>query len=192
MKLIVGLGNPGSEYVKTRHNVGFVAMDMLRERLKITDFRNESKFKSEIARGEFNGEKIVLLKPQTFMNLSGEALILVKQFYKISNSDVWLVFDDIDLPLGTVRIREEGSAGSHNGMKSVLMTLGTEKLTRFKLGIESRGLSSPSQQDLSSFVLEPFRSEEVPQLKEMVELFTEAAVLALKKGTEEAKNEFSS
>ncbi len=192
MKLIVGLGNPGSEYVTTRHNVGFMAVDALRERIKLADFRNESKFKSEVARGEFNGEKIILMKPQTFMNLSGEALLLVKQFYKVSNSDIWVVFDDIDLSLGTLRIREEGSAGTHNGMKSALLNLGTEKVIRFRLGVESRGETAPTQQDTSSFVLSSFRSEEVSELKQMLDNFTEAAVLGLKKGVSEAKNKYSS
>ncbi|MBT5016122.1 aminoacyl-tRNA hydrolase [Candidatus Peregrinibacteria bacterium] len=192
MKLIVGLGNPGAEYIRTRHNVGFIAMDMLRERLKISDFRNESKFRCEIARGEFNGGKIVLIKPQTFMNLSGEAVLLVKQFYKVQSNDVWVVFDDVDLPLGKVRIREDGSAGTHNGLKSVLLNLGTEKVKRFRLGVESRGETSPKQQDTSSFVLSPFRSEEMPEVREMVTNFTESVVLALKKGIEEAKNKYSS
>lgn len=191
MKLIVGLGNPGPQYEKTRHNVGFMAVDALSERLKIGDFRNESKFKAEVARGEFNKEKIILMRPQTFMNLSGEAVQLVKQFYKVANEDVWLVYDDVDLPLGKLRIREEGSPGHHNGMKSVLQTLASETVTRFRFGVESRGVIAPSQQDISSFVLEPFRNEEIPQVKEMIGRFTEAAVLALKKGLEVARNEFS-
>jgi peptidyl-tRNA hydrolase, PTH1 family len=192
MKLIVGLGNPGSKYLKTRHNAGFIAADILVERLKIGSFRNESKFKSEIARGDFNGEKVVIIKPQTYMNLSGEAIVLVKQFYKITNKDVWVLYDDIDLPLGKLRIREDGSAGSHNGMRSVVLNLGTEKLARFRLGVESRGESSPAQQDTASFVLSPFRTEEMAELKEMVTNCAEAVVLALKKGVEEAKNQFSS
>lgn len=192
MKLIIGLGNPGVEYIKTRHNVGFIALDILRERLKFGDFRNESKFKAGIARGEFNGEKIILLKPQTFMNLSGEAVLMVKNFYKILSNDVWVIFDDVDLPLGKLRIRNDGSAGSHNGMKSVLLNLGSENVVRFRLGIESRGVITPSQQDLSNFVLSPFRSEEMPDLKEMVDNFCKAIVIALKKGLPEAKNKFSS
>ena len=191
MKLIVGLGNPGGQYEKTRHNIGFMAADVLRERLKLGDFRNESKFKAEIARGEFNREKIIIIRPQTFMNLSGEAVLLVKQFYKVSNEDIWLVYDDVDLPLGVLRIRNEGSPGHHNGMKSVLQTLATESVTRFRLGVESRGVVAPSQQDISSFVLEPFRNEELSQVNELVSMFVEATVLSLKKGLEEAKNHFS-
>ncbi len=191
MKLIVGLGNPGEKYEKTRHNVGFMAVEALRERLKLGDFRNESKFKAEVARGEFSKEKIIIMRPQTFMNLSGEAVQLVKQFYKVASEDVWLVYDDVDLELGTLRIRMEGSPGHHNGMKSVLQTMATETLTRFRLGVESRGVVAPSQQDLSSFVLEPFRNEEIPQVNEMIGAFVEAVVVALKKGVEAARNDFS-
>ena len=192
MKLIVGLGNPGAKYLKTRHNAGFIAADFLVERLKFGSFRNEAKFRSEIARGEFNGEKVIIIKPQTYMNLSGEAILLVKQFYKITNKDVWVIYDDIDLPFGKLRIREEGSAGTHNGMRSVVLNLGTEKIVRFRLGVESRGETAPSQQDTASFVLSSFRIEEVPELKQMVSDCAESMVLALKKGVEVAKNKYSS
>ncbi|MFA5842389.1 MAG: aminoacyl-tRNA hydrolase [Candidatus Gracilibacteria bacterium] len=191
MVLIVGLGNPGKEYEKTRHNAGFLAIEALRERLKFGTFRNEAKFKAEVSRGEFNGEKVILMRPQTFMNLSGEAVQAVKSYYKINNEDVWVVLDDIDLPLGTLRIRAEGSAGTHNGMKSLVQTLSTEKFPRFRLGIESRGVIAPAEQDLTHFVLEPFRNEEFPEFERLVERFTEAVVLALKKGLPEAMQQFS-
>ncbi|MFA6436390.1 MAG: aminoacyl-tRNA hydrolase [Candidatus Gracilibacteria bacterium] len=191
MVLIVGLGNPGKEYERTRHNAGFLAIEALRERLKFGTFRNEAKFKAEVSRGEFNGEKVILMRPQTFMNLSGEAVQAVKSYYKINNEDVWVVLDDIDLPLGTLRIRAEGSAGTHNGMKSLVQTLSTEKFPRFRLGIESRGVIAPAEQDLTHFVLEPFRNEEFPEFERLVERFTEAVVLALKKGLPEAMQQFS-
>jgi peptidyl-tRNA hydrolase, PTH1 family len=191
MKLIVGLGNPGLKYEGTRHNIGFMALDHLRERIKFSDFRNESKFKSEISRGEFNGEKVILIKPQTFMNLSGDGVLLVKQFYKIDSKDIWVAYDDVDLNLGVLRIRFEGSAGTHNGMKSLIQCLGTEFFTRFRLGIETRGESSPIHQDVASFVLERFKNEELPQVNELLSTFSEAAVLALKKGGEAAQNMFS-
>lgn len=191
MKLIVGLGNPGKEYEMSRHNIGFMAIECVGERLKMPPFRNESKFKCEISRGEFNGEKVILLKPLTFMNLSGEAVQAVKQFYKLSASEVWALYDDVDLPLGTLRIRAEGSPGTHNGMKSLTQQLSTENFPRFRMGIESRGLSSPHQQDLSSFVLEPFRSEELPQVRELTGKAAEAVALALKKGLEEAQQQYS-
>jgi PTH1 family peptidyl-tRNA hydrolase len=191
MKLIVGLGNPGREYEMSRHNIGFMAIEGVCVRLKMPPFRNESKFKCEISRGEFNGEKIILLKPLTFMNLSGEAVQAVKQFYKLNASDVWTLYDDVDLPLGTLRIRSEGSPGTHNGMKSLTQCLSTENFPRFRLGIESRGLSSPPQQDLSSFVLESFRSEELPQVRELTEKAAEAVAVALKKGLEAAQQQYS-
>jgi PTH1 family peptidyl-tRNA hydrolase len=191
MKLIIGLGNPGKQYEGTRHNIGFEAMDALRERLKLADFRNEAKFKAEVSRGEFNGDKVILAKPQTFMNLSGQAVLLLKQFYKVENEDLWLVYDDIDLPLGTLRMREGGSAGTHNGMKSVVQTLSTEDISRFRLGIESRGEMSPAQQDISSFVLESFRNEERFPVNDLLKSFSEAAVLGLKKDFSVAQDEFS-
>jgi len=192
MKLIVGLGNPGSQYEGTRHNVGFEALEVLRERLKFGGFRKESKFKAEVSRGEFNREKVILARPQTFMNLSGEAILALKQFYKIGNEDIWFMYDDVDLPLGKIRIRESGSAGTHNGVKSILQTLSTQDVPRFRLGIETRGQSSPVQQDIASFVLERFRNEERFQVRDMLSEAAEAVVLALKKGLDEAKAEFSS
>lgn len=191
MKLIVGLGNPGKAYERTRHNVGFMAADVVQERLKLGDFREESKLKSAVARGDFNGERVVLIKPLTFMNLSGEAVSLVRQFYKIAPGDVWVLYDDIDLPLETLRIRAQGSPGTHNGMKSITQLMGTESFPRFRLGIESRGVSSVAQQSLSSFVLEPFRNEEIPQVKAMVSRCAEAVAIALRRGFEAAQQEFS-
>lgn len=191
MKLIVGLGNPGSQYVGTRHNVGFDAVEALQVHLKLGGFRNESKFMSEVSRGEFNGEKIILAKPQTFMNLSGQAVLNLKQFYKIENEDVWVVYDDVDLPLGSLRVRSSGSGGTHNGMKSVLQVLSTDNVPRFRLGIESRGVSSPGHQDIASFVLEPFRHEERFHVEEMIENFVKAAVFSLKKGFSVAQETFS-
>ncbi len=182
MKLIVGLGNPGKQYETSRHNVGFMALETLRGRLKFPDFRDESKFKAEVSRGEFNGEKLILARPQTFMNLSGEAVQGLKSFYKLADEEVWVIYDDIDLPLGTLRIRESGSAGTHNGMKSIIQALASELFPRFRLGIESRGTVSPVQQDLSSFVLEAFRNEEFFQVEEMLKNFAEGCVFALKKG----------
>ncbi len=186
MKLIVGLGNPGAPYKMTRHNVGFMALEVLRVRLKFPDFRDESKFKVEVSRSEFNGEKVILARPQTFMNLSGEAVRGLKQFYKLADEEVWVIYDDIDLPLGMLRIRESGSAGTHNGMKSIIQALASELFPRFRLGIESRGTVSPAQQDLSSFVLEPFRNEEFFQVEEMLKNCAEAVVFSLKKGVQEA------
>lgn len=191
MKLIVGLGNPGTRYEGTRHNIGFDAVEALGERLKLGGFRSESKFKAEVARGEFNGEKIVLARPQTYMNLSGEAVLLLKQFYKVENEDIWLVYDDVDLPLGVLRLRESGSAGTHNGVKSVIQLLSSEDLSRFKLGIENRGNISPAEQDIASFVLERFRNEERFQVEELIKLFVESAVHALKKGFSLARENFS-
>jgi len=134
---------------------------------------------------------VIIARPQTFMNLSGQAVLLLKQFYKIPVEDIWVIYDDIDLPLGTIRIREDGSAGTHNGMKSIIQTLSTESFPRFRLGIESRGEGASSHQNLSSFVLEAFRNEELPQVNEMVGKCVDALVLTLKKSLEDAKMSFS-
>lgn len=191
MKLIVGLGNPGKSYEGTRHNIGFSALEALRERLKFGGFRNEVKFNAEIARGDFNREKIFLIRPQTFMNLSGQSVELVKQFYKIETEDIWVVYDDVDLSLGQLRIREGGSPGTHNGMKSLTQALVSEAFPRFRLGVESRGETSPLQQDVASFVLERFRNEELPEVNRLLNSFVEACILALKKGFKVAQNDYS-
>ena len=191
MKLIVGLGNPGNQYEGTRHNVGFDAVEALRGRLELGEFRNESKFNALVARGEFGDEKVVLAQPQTFMNLSGQAVLALKQFYKIDDQDLWLVYDDVDLPLGSLRLRDSGSAGTHNGVKSVVQTLSSEDFPRFRLGIESRGTLSPVEQDVSGFVLEPFRHEERFQVDEMMSIFVDSAIFALKKGFLKAIEKFS-
>ncbi|KKT75816.1 MAG: Peptidyl-tRNA hydrolase [Candidatus Peregrinibacteria bacterium GW2011_GWA2_44_7] len=191
MKIIVGLGNPGKQYEKTRHNIGFMAVDGLREKLKFPSFRHETKFKAEVSRGDLQEEKIVLVRPQTFMNLSGEAIQLLKQFYKVKDSDIWVLYDDIDISLGTLRIRESGSAGTHNGMKSLTQTLGSGDFPRFRLGIESRGGHAPIQQNTAGFVLESFRNEERPQVEELIKKAVSAIHMALKKGVQEAQNVFS-
>jgi len=163
--LIVGLGNIGKEYEGTRHNTGFIFLDELLKNLAIKDdFREEPKFKASIQKIEEFGNSLILAKPSTFMNLSGEAVSKIINFYKIPLENLIVIYDDIDLPLGKIRIRENGSAGTHNGMKSIIECLGSEKFNRIRIGIESRGVSSPSQQDLSSFVLSPYKKDDLKTL----------------------------
>ena len=169
MKLIVGLGNPGEKYARTRHNVGFVVIDALQDKLGLGDFQDQAKFSGWLAQGDYQDERIFLLKPGTFMNLSGEAVAKTAHYYKIPLCDVWLVFDDVDLPLGEVRFREKGSAGTHNGMRSVVASLGSEDFPRFRLGIESRGVHAPDQQDVHSFVLQDFLPAEQEIFRHVVE-----------------------
>ncbi|PIQ78172.1 aminoacyl-tRNA hydrolase [Candidatus Peregrinibacteria bacterium CG11_big_fil_rev_8_21_14_0_20_46_8] len=191
MKLIVGLGNPGKKYEGTRHNAGFMCVDMVQRKFELPEFKLHNKAEALAAEGEVmtpaeltskenrtetQREKILLIKPLTFMNLSGNAVARLKDFYKIAPENILIIYDDIDLPLGTIRMRKEGGPGTHNGMKSIIESLGTENFPRIRIGIESRGVSAPAQQDLHSFVLSPFLPEEIPQLNSAVAEACEAAM----------------
>lgn len=133
MYIIVGLGNPGKKYEHTRHNMGFIAMDKLSERSGIEISRE--RFKGLTGEGNISGEKAILLKPQTFMNLSGESVREAVAYYKVPEDHVIVIYDDIDIPLGSIRIRKSGGAGTHNGMRSVVSELGTEAFPRVRIGI---------------------------------------------------------
>lgn len=150
MKVIVGLGNPGKQYELTRHNIGFWAVDQLSEKWNIP-FQKE-KWKSYVAEGVVHGEKVFLLKPFTYMNLSGEAVGAAMRFLKLSTKDLLVIFDDLDLPLGQLRLRQKGSSGGHNGMKSIISHLGTEEFNRIKIGIDR----PPTGMKVVDYVLEPF------------------------------------
>ncbi|HLG26043.1 MAG TPA: aminoacyl-tRNA hydrolase [Candidatus Gracilibacteria bacterium] len=198
MKLIVGLGNPGKEYKTTRHNVGWMVVDALVHDLQFEDLKKEEKFSAKLSAGEIGGEKIILAKPTTFMNLSGEAVSALKNFYKIEPEDIWVIYDDLDLPLGQLRIRKDGGPGTHNGMKSVIESVGSKDFPRFRIGIESRGgaLSlkgepSPKQQDTTSFVLSKFSEEETPLALEGMRKAINAVKCALEEGVEVAMNKFN-
>ena len=161
MKVIVGLGNPGPQYAETRHNIGFLLVDLLAEVYKL-QFR--AKFQGLWADGNVEGERILLLKPQTFMNLSGQSVRELTNFYKILGSDLLIVHDDMDLPLGKIRLRDQGGAGGHNGIKSILAELGTEKFSRLKLGVGR----PPKDYDPARYVLSPFAEDETKQLDEVL------------------------
>ncbi len=160
MQLIVGLGNPGEEYRNTRHNAGFILIDKLRDKLSFTDFQHIPKFDALIAAGEYQGKKLFLFKPNLFMNRSGQSLVKFVDFYKIPKNEMCVLYDDVDLKLGSFRYRKSGSAGTHNGMRSVVQAFGDTDFHRLRLGIESRGESSSVQEDISSFVLHKFSKEE--------------------------------
>lgn len=191
MKLIVGLGNPGKEYEKTRHNSGFMVVDAFLHELEFEPFQNNKNMEAQIGTGNYKGEKVIIAKPLTFMNLSGNAVSAIMRFYKIKPRDLVVIYDDLDLPLGQIRIRKSGSAGTHNGMKSIVECLGTISFPRIRIGIESRGSSAPIQQDTSSFVLEPFNKQEAPLAKEGIQKAKEALFLALNEGAETAMNEYN-
>jgi PTH1 family peptidyl-tRNA hydrolase len=135
MKLIVGLGNPGKEYKKTKHNIGFMAMDLLADKMRSDDFSKEDKFKSELTCFELDGEKVFLAKPSTFMNLSGEAVQKIASYYKIDPKDIAVVHDELDLPAGEIKVSFGRGAAGHNGVRSVIEKLGTEEFLRVRIGV---------------------------------------------------------
>lgn len=174
MKIVVGLGNIGENYENTRHNVGFMFIEELikhieKETGKDISMEESPKFKAEIGKVSYEGENLLLVKPTTFMNLSGEAVAKILNFYKETPENLFVIYDDVDLPLGKIRVRTTGSAGTHNGMKSIIQQLGTEDFARIRIGIESRGVSSPKQQDLSDFVLSRFKEEELSEAKKAID-----------------------
>jgi len=156
MKLIVGLGNPGKEYDGTRHNFGFSVLDKLATKYDGT-FSLNKKFHAEICELFINGEKVILAKPQTFMNKSGESVRSIVSFYNISIDRVWVIYDDIDLELGSIRIRKDGSSAGHKGVQSVIDNIGTENFVRFRLGIKSEHCDFLSTEEV---VLQRFCKEE--------------------------------
>lgn len=167
MFLIVGLGNPGSQYEDTRHNIGFKVVDNIAKEYNIEI--NRQKFKGVCGEGFINGEKVILLKPTTYMNLSGESIREVVDFYKLSNDDVLVIYDDISLDVGRLRIREKGSAGGHNGIKSIIAHLGTDIFPRIKVGVGQPNV------DLVNYVLGKFTKEEMEVLNESIDASTKAA-----------------
>lgn len=173
MKLIIWLWNPGKKYTNTRHNVWFLFLDFLQEKLNILwDFEEISKFKAEILETNIHWEKIFLVKPQTFMNLSGESVLKLLSFYKIEKKDIIVIFDDISLEPGKVRFRESGSAGWQNGVKSIIANI-WEDFKRIKIGI-----GQDKRLDLADWVLSKFSEEEIEKLKK--ETFPEVYELLLK------------
>jgi len=191
MILIIGLGNPGPEYAFTRHNAGFLALDTFAESLNVLSFKFEKKFNAEISQITINGDTVILAKPQTFMNSSGEAVQKLMQFYKIHPHNCWVIFDELDLPLGAIKIRKNGGSGTHNGLKSIVAMVGRE-FPRFRIGIESRGLSAPEKQDTHSFVLTTFTKQEQSVAKEVFKKTAESLHEALKNGLDSAMNKFNS
>lgn len=166
MKLLVFLGNPGKEYEKTRHNAGFLCGDYLQKQWGTGAFQAKKDFQGVIAEGVFASEKILFLKPQTFMNLSGESAGAVLKFYKIPLADILVVHDDKDLPFGVIRFRAQGSAGGHRGIRSLIALLGTKEFARVKIGVEARAEDSPIS--TTDFVLGKFSATELAALEKTV------------------------
>lgn len=165
MKLIIGLGNPGKEYENTRHNIGFMIIDEYFKQKNITP-NWQNKFKAEYATITFNGEKIYFLKPSTYMNLSGQAVQEIMHYFKINASELLVVHDDLDLPIGRYRLKASSSAGGHNGIKSIIECIGTQDFARLKVGI-----GKDKNYDTKDYVLGNFNSTELKTLKELYPTF---------------------
>jgi len=185
VKLILGLGNPGRSYGWTRHNVGFLLLDCLAKRHRIEISRRG--MKSLYGRGRIGSEEVILAKPQTFMNLAGEAAQRLLQFFKLEPQKVIVLHDDLDLPWGQVRVRVRGGDGGHKGIRSIMEALGNESFVRFKIGI---GRPERSSQDPADFVLEPMTGEKREELKEMIEGNAEALETLILEGPQQAMNRF--
>lgn len=185
--LIAGLGNPGSKYEYTRHNAGFLCIDLLAQQLGVKIDR--IKFKSIVADTTIDGRRCLLMKPQTFMNNSGEAVRDAANFYKIPPEHVIILFDDISLPPGKLRIRRKGSDGGHNGIKSIIYLLNSDQFPRVKLGV---GAKPHPDYDLADWVLSPFQKDELPRMKEAMEKACEAVRLIVQDDMDHAMNLYNS
>lgn len=183
--IIVGLGNPDKIYVGTRHNAGFEVIDKLAYDYNINV--NKGKFKGIIGEGNINTKKVTLLKPLTYMNLSGESVKEAINWYKYTNNDIIVIYDDISLDIGEIRIRKKGSAGGHNGMKNIIYHLNTDEFIRVRIGIGNK----PKNLDLASYVLSRFSKAEMPIIIEGFTKAAEAVLTILDEGTEAAMNKYN-
>ena len=184
--LIVGLGNPGKDYERTRHNCGFRAVDLLAEQLgcKI----DKGKFQGLYGQALYQGKKLMLLKPQTYMNLSGRSVLQLSAYFSIPPQRIIVLFDDISLPPGRLRIRPDGSAGGHNGIKSIIAELGSQDFPRVKIGV---GAKAHPEQDLADHVLSTFSSLEEKALAVSLKNAADAALAIIDHGVSEAANRFN-
>ena len=184
--LIVGLGNPGAQYEKTRHNMGFRALDLLAKELGCKVDR--AKFRGLTGQAIYGGRKLLLLKPQTFMNASGDSVREAAAFYKLPPERVIVLFDDISLAPGRLRVRGSGSAGGHNGIKSIIAQLGSQDFPRVKIGV---GAKPHPDYDLADWVLSGFSAQEEKAVGPALERAGQAALCILEKGVQEAENRFN-
>lgn len=185
--LVAGLGNPGKEYALTRHNAGFLAVERLAERCKM-EWAVEPKFKARVARGKIGMTKVILCEPQTYMNLSGDAIAAVMQFFKIEPVRLLVMLDDADLPFGTIRLRTEGSSGGHHGLESIEQLLGSRQYARLKIGI---GRTAQEVREITGHVLGKFRSEEKPVLDQVLDRAANQAESFVLEGPQQAMNKFN-
>lgn len=185
-KLIVGLGNPGTEYARSRHNVGFWCLDGLaaEHRLRF----NSKRAQSVVGRGQIRGQDVALAKPQTYMNLSGKAVKQLLVGWGVPPRALLVVYDDVDLPPGSLRLRERGSPGTHNGMRSIVESIGTADFPRLRVGIGA----PPPGQDLADYVLDDASDEELPLIEQAIERAVDAVELFVRQGAAAAMNRYNS
>ena len=184
MKLIVGLGNPGKEYERTRHNAGFDVMDEIARMASASI--TQKKFKALVDKVNIGGQSVLLMKPQTYMNNSGEAVRAAMDFYHLQPQDLLVIYDDLDLPVGKLRLRQKGSAGGHNGIKSIIAHIGTQTFDRIRVGIDK-----DPRIPTVNWVLGKIRKEDAQAYQESIEQAAKAAVFALQHSFADAMNQFN-
>lgn len=184
MYVIAGLGNPGTQYESTKHNIGFITVDYLAEMHRIPI--KKLKHKALVGEGSISGQKVLLVKPQTFMNLSGNSIREIVAYYKISMEELIVIYDDIDIPMGSLRIRKKGSAGTHNGMRSIVYDLQSDQFPRIRIGIggERKG-------DLADYVIGGFQKSQIPVMEEAVRQAAAAVECMMEKGMDAAMGEYN-
>lgn len=185
MIVVAGLGNPGTKYASTRHNMGFDVIDVLAQKYDIRV--NKVKFKGLLGEGIWAGEKIVLIKPSTYMNLSGESIRPLMEFYKLKPHQLIVVVDDIDIEFGTIRIKKKGSGGTHNGLKSIILQTGTDQFPRLKIGIGQK----PPHYDLADFVLSKFSKSERQIIDKAILKAADAVDEFITNGIDSAMNKYN-
>jgi PTH1 family peptidyl-tRNA hydrolase len=184
--MLVGLGNPGRQFKANRHNMGFLVLDQLAKQLDISFSRVESK--ALICKAEYNNKRLFLIKPQTYMNLSGQAVSTLLNFYHIPISNLLVAYDDIDLPYGVIRLRPAGSSAGHKGMQSIIDRLGTNEIPRLRLGVDRPA----GHKTAANYVLKNFSAVELEELPELLDRAVKAILTVLDKGLETAMNQFNS
>lgn len=185
MYIIAGLGNPGKKYEDTRHNIGFNTIDALADKLNIKV--NKIKFKGLVGEGRIAGERVILLKPHTFMNNSGESIVEILNFYKLKPEDLIVVVDDIDIEFAQLKIKKNGSAGTHNGLKSIVNLTGSKNFARFKVGV---GKKHPNE-DLASFVLSTFPAKDKKHIEDAIDACADAIIEAVDRGIDVSMNSYN-
>lgn len=185
MKCVIGLGNPGKKYEKTRHNIGFIVIDELTRRHNAS--LDEVKFKSTYSVTTVAGQKVMFIKPQTFMNLSGEAVRPLIEYYKIKVEDIVVIYDDLDLPVGKIRMREKGGHGGHNGIRSLIQHLGTKEFKRIRIGVGR----PTTAQAIADYVLKPFAKKEQEDMKITVQESADACDMWLNKPYVDVMNTYN-